>query len=211
MGPAAFSLGIVEPGQPPTQREDVSAKIPAKVPASIPAKVPAQRTPPDESDPASAQPNAPANARRRLRPILAVLGGVVALLCIGGLAAAYLVYDEATGPDRSAPDVVVDNYLRAYLVDRDDARAGEYVCREGPDLAQLRALRDDIQAREQRYSVRIVVSWSSLQVEPAGEGRTVTAEVRRTIADGSERAQDRWRFEVVERDGWRVCAARRLS
>jgi hypothetical protein len=135
----------------------------------------------------------------------------VALLCLGGLAAAYLIYDDATGPDRSAPDVVVDNYLRAFLVDRDDARADQYVCREGPDLVDMRALRNDIEAREQRHSVRIVVSWSSLQVEPSDNGRTVTTDVRRTIADGSERAQDRWRFEVVERDGWRVCAARRLS
>lgn len=132
------------------------------------------------------------------------------LLCLGALGAAYL-YDDATKPDRSVPDVVVYNYLRAYLVDRDDARAEQYVCRESPDLAEVRALRDDIQAREQRYSVRIVVSWSSLQVEPAGEGRTVTTELRRTIADGSGRAQDRWRFEVVDRDGWRVCAAHRLS
>ncbi|MET7670749.1 hypothetical protein ABZS39_21795, partial [Micromonospora luteifusca] len=31
--------------------------------------------------------------------------------------------DGAAAPDRSAPDVVVDNYLRAFLVDRNDARA----------------------------------------------------------------------------------------
>lgn len=187
--PSASSLGTVEPGQPPTQRDGV----------------PAQRTPSGGD-----QPRRPSR-RRRLRPVLAVLGAVLALLCLGGLAAAYLVYDDATGPDRSAPDVVVDNYLRAYLVDRDDARADQFVCREAPDLGEVRALRDDIQAREQQYSVRIVVSWGSLRVEPAGQGRTVTTEVRRTIADGSERAQDRWRFEVVDRDGWRVCAARRLS
>ncbi|HEX2770816.1 MAG TPA: hypothetical protein VHN18_00105 [Micromonosporaceae bacterium] len=189
----------MEPGQPPTYRD----------------AVPAQRTPPGGGPgPAPGGQGAPTDdgdRRRRLRPVLAVLGGVLALLCLGGLAAAYLVYDDATGPDRSAPDVVVDNYLRAYLVDRDDARADQYVCRGAPDLAEVRALRDDIQAREQRYSVRIVVSWGSLRVEPAGEGRAVTTEVRRTIADGSERAQDRWRFEVVDRDGWRVCSARRLS
>jgi hypothetical protein len=146
-----------------------------------------------------------------LRPVLAVLGGLLALLCLGGLVMAYLAYDDATALDRSAPDVVVDNYLRAYLVERDDARAEQYVCREAPDLAEVRALRNDIEAREERYSVRILVSWGSLRVEPAAEGQTVTTEVRRTIADGSERTQDRWQFEVVDRDGWRVCAARRLS
>lgn len=147
----------------------------------------------------------------RLRPVLAILGGVVALLCLGGLAVAYVVYDEATAPNRSAPDVVVDNYLRAYLVDRDDARADQYTCGDASGLAGMRELREDIQAREQRYSVRIVVSWGSLRVESAPEGKVVTTEVRRTIADGSERAQDRWRFDVVDRDGWRVCGAQRLS
>jgi hypothetical protein len=185
----------MEPGQPPTRREGV----------------PAQRTPPGRPTSGPVPAGAPATTRRRLRPVFAVLAGVLALLCIGGLGAAYLVFDGAGGPDRSAPDVVVDNYLRAYLVDRDDARAEQYVCREGPDLAEVRALRDDIQAREQRYAVRVVVTWSSLRVEPAGNGRAVTTEVRRTISDGTERAQDRWRFEVVERDGWRVCAAHRVS
>lgn len=135
---------------------------------------------------------------------------MLALLCLGVLALGYVVYDEATAPDRSAPDVVVDNYLRAYLVDRDDARADQYACEDASGLTAMRELRDDIQAREQRYSVRIVVSWGSLHVESAPEGRVVTTEVRRTIADGSERAQDRWRFDLVDRDGWRVCGAQRL-
>lgn len=147
---------------------------------------------------------------RRLRRFLAILGGVLALLCLGGLAVGYLVYDQATAPDRSAPDVVVDNYLRAYLVERDDARAEQYACPSASAPPQLRALRDDIQARERRYSISIAVSWGSLRVEAAPDGRTVTTEVRRTIADGSERAQDRWRFDVVDRDGWRVCGAQRL-
>jgi hypothetical protein len=166
--------------------------------------------------PAATRPGLPARrakrlGNRRLRAVLAVLGGVLALLCLGGIAAVYLLYEDATAVDRSAPDVAVDNYLRAYLVERDDARADQYVCREAPDLTDGRALRDDIEARERRYSVRILVTWDSLRVEPAREGRTVTTEVRRTIADGSERIQDRWQFEVVDRDGWRVCAARRLS
>lgn len=146
-----------------------------------------------------------------LKRAFALVAAVVALLCLGGSLVAYRLYDDATGPDRSAPDVVVDNYLRAYLVDRDDARADQYVCRDAADLGPLRALRDDIQAREQQYGVRIAVTWGSLQVETVDERRAVTTDVRRTIADGSERAQDRWQFEVVDQDGWRVCGARRLS
>jgi hypothetical protein len=195
--PPAAAPGAARPDDAPLGDAGAGGAAPGRQP------VPAQRVPPGRAG---------VGVRAsRLRPVLAILGGVLALLCLGGLALAYVVYDEATAPDRSAPDVVVDNFLRAYLVDRDDAQADQYTCGDASGLEGIRALREDIQARERRYSVRIVVSWGSLRVESTPEGRAVTTEVRRSIADGSERAQDRWRFEVVDRDGWRVCGAERLS
>ena len=55
-----------------------------------------------------------------------------------------MLYNRATTPDRSAPDVVVDNYLRAFLVDRNDARADLFTCEGEADLAGVRGLRDEI-------------------------------------------------------------------
>ncbi len=72
---------------------------------------------------------APAVAERRRRRAKRVL--VTLIACVGALILAagitfYVVYDRATAPDRSAPDVVVDNYLREFLVHRDDAAARKF-------------------------------------------------------------------------------------
>jgi hypothetical protein len=39
----------------------------------------------------------------------------------------------------------------------------------------------------------------------------VSTDLRRSISDGTERISDRWEFQVVDRDGWRVCGATKLE
>ena len=107
------------------------------------SRVPAQRTPSEQLPPAPAPP-APQPPRRRMRTVLTVVAGVLALLCLGGIATAYVWYDRASTPDRSAPDVVVDNYLRAFLVDRNDTRADLFTCESGAELRGVAALRTDL-------------------------------------------------------------------
>lgn len=171
--------------------------------------VPAQRAAPEQAgEGPGARTTIP--TRRRFPPVLTVLGGMLALLLFGGAGIAYLAYDRATAPDRSAPDVVVDNFLRAYLVDRDDSKAALYACGR-PRLDEIRAFRSDLEDREARYSIRIHLSWGSLTTEPNGTGRRVTVDLRRTIADGSEQAHDRWQFDVIDENGWRVCGARKIG
>jgi hypothetical protein len=145
--------------------------------------------------------------------VLAVLGGVLALLCLGGVGVGFVLYNDATRSDRSAPDVAVDNYLRALLVDRNDSRAGIYECEDGFDLQQVRDLKADIEGQEQRLETTISVSWGALRVEPRSGGAVaVTTDIRRTAqVDGSSQSLlDQWRFEVVDEDGWRVCGARKV-
>ena len=107
---------------------------------------------------------------RRGRLVLAVLGGMVALLCLGGLGVGLVLYDQATEPDRSAPDVVVDNYLRALLVDRNDAQAALYACEDSRRwLASLQALRDEIdRAGAAVGHVQSRVTWGELTVSETG-------------------------------------------
>ncbi|GAA4679856.1 hypothetical protein Prum_044970 [Phytohabitans rumicis] len=121
---------------------------------------------------------------------------------------ALVAYRDATEPDRSAPDVAVDNYLRAYLVERNDTRAGLYTC-GGADLAEIRAFRRDIEARESQHAINVQISWGSLTMETSGRRSTVSVEIRRTISDGSESDRQLWRFDAEDDDGWRVCSARR--
>ena len=131
----------------------------------------------------------------------------MALLCLGGIGVFISFYDEATKIERSKPDAVVDQFLRAYLVNRDDDEAELFTCKQGLDLSRLDAFRTDIQSREQRFTIGIRVDWASLTVSSAGGRTTVSTDIRRIISDGSERTTDRWQFAMVDDDGWRVCSA----
>ena len=137
--------------------------------------------------------------------------GIAALLCLGGVGVFVSLYDSATEIKRSAPDAVVDGFLRAYLVGRDDNEASLYRCTDGGEFAQLEAYRADITTRERRFSIGITVSWTSLTVSTDGERGTVTTNLTKGTADGSESIAEPWQFAVVDQDGWRVCGARRLS
>ncbi|MEH1165765.1 hypothetical protein V6V47_10300 [Micromonospora sp. CPCC 205539] len=178
------------------------------------SRVPAQRAPSEQLPHAPAAP-APQQPRRRLRTVLTVVAGVLALLCLGGVAAAYVWYDRASAPDRSAPDVVVDNYLRAFLVDRNDTRADLYTCAGSADLQAVRELRREMQQRESNFDVTVRVSWGPLTRTSFPDGETVGTTL--TIAGSSagvprsSRRED-WTFDVVEDDdGWRVCGGARAS
>jgi hypothetical protein len=143
--------------------------------------------------------------------VLMMVVGVVALLCLGGTGVAFVAYREATEPDRSAPDVVVDNYLRAMFVERNEAAVGDYTCSGQPDLAAARVLRDEIERREVDFDVEVRVSWGRLSRSRLDDRREVV-ETELTIASSAQgasrgRRTENWRFDVVDEDGWRVCGA----
>lgn len=144
------------------------------------------------------------------RLVVLLIAGAVALLCTGGAGVAFIAYRDVTEPDRSSPDVAVSDYLRALLLERNDTRADLYTCASTARLRTIRDFRDEIEARERQYSIRIVVSWGALTVQESPGGTTVTTEISRTISDGSEKYLEDWRFDVVDEGGWRVCGATRL-
>lgn len=177
------------------------------------SRVPAQRTPPDQFAPPPAAP-APVRPRRSLRTVLTVVAGVLALLCVGGAVVGFVLYDRATAPDRSAPDVVVDNYLRAFLVDRDDTKAALYACNgTGNGINALRLLRDDLVSREERFSTRLSVSWGSLKVQKQGDAAQVNVDlIISAFVDGvSQSDRQSWTFVTRLDEGWRVCEGARAS
>lgn len=157
----------------------------------------------------------PAPRPRRLGRVLGIVAAAVALLCLAGSISAYLLYDRATAPDRGAPDVVVDNYLRAYLVDDNDVRAGEFVCAQNGDgLGEIAALRADLRDRAARFDTPLRVSWGPLGVRSDEAGTKVDVELSiSAYVDGvSQTSRESWQFEVRdEPDGWRVCQARRMG
>jgi hypothetical protein len=148
---------------------------------------------------------------RRARLALALTGGLLALLCVGGVGAFYVLYDEATEIKRTEPDAVVDSYLAATLVSRNDQEATLYQCKSGGDFEQLVQFRDDTAKREKDFSVGISITWSSLEVDVAGTSGTVSADLTRTISGQTGRDSSSWRFAVVDEDGWRVCGATKVG
>lgn len=147
---------------------------------------------------------------RRARLWLAMGGGIMALLCLGGVGAVFLLYNDATEIKRTAPDAVVDNFLAAFLVNKDEKETALYRCESGGDFAQLEQFRDDTVQREQQFSVGISVTWSSLEVNTGGKTGTVGADLKRTISGQAGRDSSSWEFVVVDEDGWRVCGARQI-
>ncbi|MGC4903164.1 hypothetical protein ACLQ2Y_28025 [Micromonospora echinospora] len=177
------------------------------------SRVPAQRTPPEQLAPFAPAP-APVRPKRSLRTVIAVVAGVLALLCTGGGVVGFVLYDRATAPDRSAPDVVVDNYLRAFLVDRNDTKAEEFACKSDGDLDAVRGLRAEVEQREANFDVVVRVSWGPLTRVENGDGESViTTLTISSSADGQTRSSRRedWQFRVVERNGWRVCGASKVG
>jgi len=146
-----------------------------------------------------------------MRLWVALVGGVMALLCLGGAGVIVSLYDSATKIKRSAPDAVVDSFLGAYLVNRNDQEAALFECKSGGEFSKIQAYRNDIVKREMDFSVGIAISWSSLDVVTNGAKGTVTATLTKTLTDQTGRASDSWQFDVVDQDGWRVCSATKVS
>lgn len=151
---------------------------------------------------------------RRVRLIFSLVAGVLTLLCLGGVGIFISLYDNVTKIERTAPDAVVDQYLRAYLVNRDDNQAKYFVCKSPGDLSGVQALRKELAQREADFGVKTTVTWSSLTVTQDREGwrRVGTGLVIAGMLNGQiqSRRVDQWVFDVVDEDGWRVCGAAKV-
>ncbi|MFG1774925.1 hypothetical protein ACGFIG_00640 [Micromonospora sp. NPDC049048] len=170
------------------------------------SRVPAQRPPSDRLAPPSPAP-APERPRRRLRTLLTVVTSLVVALCLGGVAAGYVLYNRAATPDRGSPDVAVVNYLQAALVSRDPNRAVLFTC-DG-SLQSIEDLRSQLERRERDLGTSFSINIENVVVVMNGSSSaTVTAVIRRSASvDGVQQSlTDPWRFEAQDRDGWRVCA-----
>lgn len=141
--------------------------------------------------------------------------GIVALLCLGGVGVFISFYDEATKIERTKPDAVVDQFLQAYMVKRDDQEAALFTCKEGLDLSGISALRTELINREKEFDVTVSVSWSTLTVSGTEEGRrkVSTDLVIAGSSNGTALSSrtETWSFGLADQDGWRVCNTAKVS
>ncbi len=136
--------------------------------------------------------------------------GILALLCLGGVGVFISLYDEATKINRSDPDAVVDSYLRAYLVKRDEDETSLYTCKSGGDFAAIQAYRAEILNVESTNSTSVQVSWEGLRVSASDTEGSVEVDLTRSIGS-REKVTDTWQIAIVDQDGWRVCGATRVA
>jgi hypothetical protein len=146
--------------------------------------------------------------------VIIIAAAGFAIFGLMGAVAAYVVYDKATAPDRSAPDVVVSNYLRAYLVDRDETQTNLYVCDGGSrDLGSIEALRADLLDRERRFQTPLVVKWGRLDVQEEGDSAEVRVRliITAVVRNQTQQEVQNWRFVTRSEADWRVCGASRAD
>lgn len=150
---------------------------------------------------------------RRLRLVLALVAGLLALLCVGGVAVFVSLYDKTTKIDRGSPEVAANDYLTALLVLRDRQRARLSSC-DGAQLAGTEDLLEEITRREQALDTGFSVNVENIIVEVgSGNSAEVKADIRRSAEiDGVRQSLvDTVELTVENREGWRVCAATKVS
>ena len=141
--------------------------------------------------------------------MLALVGGVLALLCLGGGVVAFTLYDNATRIERDRPDIVAISYVTELFSDRDRDAATLWTC-DNARLPAAEGMLDDIIGTEQRLDTNILVHWEGLTVRTTAPK---TAEVRMQIRRSGEvdgllqSFADPLTLTLEDRDGWRVCAA----
>ncbi len=142
-----------------------------------------------------------------------VITGAVAALCLAGGITGFVLYDRATAPDRGTPTVVVDSYLRAFLIDENEVRADLLTCERNADLEQLRQLRSDLEAREQQFGTTMSITWGSVAAKQDGDRAQVRVEILFSARIDDIRQYDRqpWIFTTQLDKEWRVCSGMRES
>lgn len=231
----SVSTGAPREPPPPSQRSNMCAVRPPSTPLSPPQRpdespslvTDAQTVCPELSPPTLAAPLpvlparlVPSGPPTRISqpskwPVrLAVIFGVIAFICVGLGAIAFRYYDNATQPDRRTPDVAVDNYLQAFLVDRDDHDAAQYSCVGISSQPPLAAFRDAVDAKERQLNAPIGMTWVETKVDKlTSNSATVDATLtQETNAGGiAQKLSSSWVFDVRNSDGWRVCGATRIN
>jgi hypothetical protein len=209
--PAAVPAPRSDPS-PPMPSEPAVPSMPAETsgPAEPSGSAAPQLTPLVPSTPPAAVVRR-AQAGSRAPLWLAIVVGAVSLLCVAALGFGYHYYNKATTPNRSAPDVVVDNYLRAVLVDQDNSEAGQYLCGKPTTSSTLTTFRNQFVSREKSLGGTATFSWGPLKVARSGSSQAlVTVDLVVVTTGGTSlpgKSVHEWLFTTVDQSGWRVCGA----
>jgi hypothetical protein len=147
---------------------------------------------------------AKARSKGRWPLVLAIVVGVLSLICVGGLGIAYHLYDKATTPNRTVPDAAVNNYLRATFIHHNASEANEFACTDQSGLAAFKSFAGKVVSEPS-----ISVDWAGLVVKNHGSSDASVTVVLQLEQDGGSSGEENssWTFTTHKSSDWRVCGA----
>jgi hypothetical protein len=155
-----------------------------------------------------------ARRRRTIRQVLVVGFCFGSLLCLGGVAAGFLFYHQATKPDLSTPEHVARKYLEAYLIDRDEYAARQYQCANASGLAEIQALRADVDDRGKKFGLTFTFSVDRVsEIARTGSDAKLAVDLvlSATVQGEPKREVEHWQLTAHDDGGWRVCGAHEVD
>ncbi|GGM33801.1 hypothetical protein GCM10007977_039110 [Dactylosporangium sucinum] len=143
--------------------------------------------------------------------LLAVVSAA-ALVCLAGSLIAYVIYDQATTPDRSTPEGVLEQYIEAKFNMRNESRAKLFEC-PSADLAAVEQTLKDAKDLEARFSTSVSITPASFDVSVHGDDANVQAVLNFIVPETSGRkttSRQNWDFRLRHGGSWLICSATRV-
>jgi len=137
----------------------------------------------------------------RTPQIFAIIGVVVALA-----AASLYLFTKDEAPARLTPEQAVGEFLSGVFLSADPARVSPVVCASWNPSDAISRTTGAVEAGAH-------VSWDEIAIVSSSDARaSATARLGIRLRDDTGvSVRRKWRFNLVDEDGWRVCDARPLT
>ncbi|WP_433082786.1 hypothetical protein ACQP1P_02755 [Dactylosporangium sp. CA-052675] len=147
------------------------------------------------------------------RTVLWTLLGIAAFVCLSGIGLGIIYYNKVTKPNTDTPGGALEGYLDARFNGARPERVQQLICRS-PNLSEIDELVSVLEASKAQSAGAIKANASALDLKYPSEDKA-EIETDLVLASGPQNyasvARERWRFDLVHEDGWRVCGAHRLN
>ncbi|MQA26512.1 MAG: hypothetical protein GEU94_13820 [Micromonosporaceae bacterium] len=132
--------------------------------------------------------------------IVGIIGGLVALLCIGGAA---LVFLGGSIGATSTPEGAVTAFMKAAFDDRDFSEAEDYICDRWKDQSR-RQYDNSFGDGSSTDNSSVKASWNNVRkVSETGSDAKVSVDV--SVEYQGRSSSSTWTFELVDESGWKIC------
>lgn len=152
-----------------------------------------------------------AGPRRMLwRLVLAAFIAMIPVLCTGGIAVAFHLYDRGTKPNRSTPAAAADQYLQELLVDRDPRGVEPYRCADAVGLTEFEMFWQGQEAYAASHKAIAKFTWEVTDTPIVGNSADVTVDITESTSGPNVqpgRSQHTWILHAQKGSDWRICSA----